>query len=65
MTVYVGLYREIEIICEVLDLGVGAGEINCIECGGDGDWTKFHPEPWTGPYPCVPCKGTGRVLVSI
>ena len=39
----------------------------CWECGGDGDWTKFHPEPESlpGPLACVECKGTGRRHVSI
>lgn len=53
---------------EVEDLSCGAGRIKCIECGGDGDWTKFHPEPhlFEGrPLRCVQCKGTGYQLVSI
>lgn len=36
-------------------------QVDCPECGGDGDWTKYHPEPDLGPFPCVECKGTGRV----
>lgn len=52
-------------------------EIDCIECGGDGDWGKFLFEgrnaeayardfgvqlPYVrGSYLCVDCKGTGRV----
>jgi hypothetical protein len=61
-----GFSRSTVVMCEV-DLSSGiAGKITCIECGGDGDWKKFHPEPETivGPYPCVECKGTGRVWVS-
>jgi hypothetical protein len=28
---------------------------------------KFHPEPELHPegFPCVECKGTGKVLVSV
>lgn len=67
MTAYLGVLRETEVPCVVVDLGCGAGETTCFECGGDGDWTKFHPEPETLPAPiaCVDCKGTGRVLISI
>lgn len=65
MVVYCGFHRNTEVACEVEDLGVGAGRIVCLECGGDGDWTKFHPEPETGPHPCVDCKGTGYQLVSV
>jgi hypothetical protein len=45
----------------------GAGQIDCRECGDDGDWLKFHPQPELHPegFACVECKGTGRVLVSI
>jgi hypothetical protein len=61
-----GYLRNTPVMCAV-DLSSGVtGQIDCIECGGDGDWKKFHPEPETiiGPYPCVECKGTGRVWVS-
>lgn len=48
------------------DLGGGVGITDCIECGGDGDWTKFHPDATLPPLslPCVDCKGTGRRYVS-
>lgn len=52
-------------------------ECDCPECGGDGDWGKFLFEgegaedyaeamgvrlPYArGSYPCVDCKGTGRI----
>lgn len=65
MIAYLGFRRETEIEVEPEDLGCGAGRVTCFECGGDGDWTKFHPEPELGPYPCVECKGTGKVLISI
>jgi hypothetical protein len=59
-----GFSRETVVMCDV-DLSSGvAGQIACIECGGDGDWGKFMPEPVTEPCPCVECKGTGRVWVS-
>lgn len=65
MIAYLGFARDTEVECSPRDLGCGAGEVQCFECGGDGDWTKFHPEPETGPHPCVNCKGTGKVLISI
>lgn len=65
MTAYRGHLRSTETPCVVEDLGAGAGRARCFECGGDGDWTKFHPEPELGPFPCVECKGSGSVLVSI
>jgi hypothetical protein len=52
---------------EIEDLGGGVGRTNCIECGGDGDWTKFHPESGILPprsIPCIDCKGTGKIYIS-
>ena len=67
MTAYLGWKRETEVSVSPCDLGCGAGEVACFECGGDGDWTKFHPEPHklSAPMKCVECKGTGKVLVSV
>ena len=67
MTAYLGWCRTTEVEIAPVDMGCGAGEVPCFECGGDGDWTKFYPEPETlsEPMKCVACKGTGRVLVSI
>jgi hypothetical protein len=72
MAVYCGWTRETEVECVVVDLGCGAGQIDCLECLGDGDWKKFLNEeqvacmcPGDTPYPCVDCKGTGKMLVSI
>lgn len=62
---YFGTLRGTEVELQVVDLGCGAGEIDCPECEGRGDWTRFHPEPELGPFPCVQCKGTGRYLISI
>ena len=44
----------------------GVGVTDCWECGGDGDWTKFHPEPdaLSEPLQCINCKGTGRQYVD-
>lgn len=52
---------QIEVVCN------GVGRTSCPECGGDGDWTKFYPEPetLTEPLQCVECKGTGKIFVSI
>ena len=65
MILYLGFLRTTEVEVFPLDRGCGAGEITCPECEGDGDWTKFHPEPELGPFQCVQCKGTGKILVSI
>lgn len=67
MIAYLGFARTTEVPVEPIDRGCGAGEVACFECGGDGDWTKFYPEPETlaEPMSCVACKGTGRVLISI
>ena len=57
---------------EVRPLGAGVGEIDCLECGGDGDWKKFLALeqveclcPGDTPYPCVQCKGTGKQLITV
>jgi DnaJ-class molecular chaperone len=65
MLAFVGFYHTTEVEINVVDLGNGAGQTTCFECGGTGDWTPYHPEPETGPYQCVQCKGTGRILISI
>ena len=46
---------------EVTKLMQGVGECDCIECGGTGIFIG-HPEH---DEPCVDCKGTGKMLVSI
>ena len=72
MIAYLGRDRSHEREIDPVDLGCGAGQVACFECGGDGDWGKFlGPEMLAEVYPgvdhldCVDCKGTGRVLVSI
>ncbi len=67
MIAYLGFRRETEVVVQPIDLGCGAGEVQCFECIGSGDWTQFHPEPHLFPdgLPCVTCKGTGKVLISI
>lgn len=54
-----------EVDIEIVDLGCGAAEIRCLECGGDGNWGKFAPEIVGPDCACIDCKGTGRQLVSI
>jgi len=51
---------------EVTIVAPGIGITDCWECGGDGDWTKFHPEPetLTEPLKCVNCKGSGKQYVD-
>lgn len=67
MAVDHGFWRDNTVIRSVdfTALDCGAGQMLCPECGGDGDWSKFHPEELTGPMPCLDCKGTGRMWVSI
>lgn len=59
-----GHLRETPVMCTV-DISSGvAGQIACIECGGDGNWGKFAPEIVGADFQCVECKRTGRVWVS-
>jgi hypothetical protein len=62
MTLWGGLYRNVEVPVLVRPLGCGAGEITCRECDGSGIWTVL---PIDGSIRCVTCKGTGKVLISI
>ena len=41
MQVYCAENCETMVEAEVEDLGAGAGRVRCLECGGDGDWSKF------------------------
>lgn len=43
--------------------GGSAGRVACFECGGTGDW-PFGPTP-AECGPCVDCKGTGSIWMSI
>jgi hypothetical protein len=65
MIAYLGWSRTTEVEVNPIDFGCGAGQVDCFECEGSGDWTKFHPEPELGPFRCVDCKGTGKIFVSI
>lgn len=65
MDVHCALNNRTIVSRDVTPLGCGAGEIECLECRGTGDWTKYHPEPGLGPFQCVTCKGTGKQLISI
>lgn len=60
MIVWRGFARETEVEVRVRDVGVGAGLITCIECGGEKGFV-FH-DGWEA---CVECKGTGKTFVSI
>lgn len=60
-----GFLRETVVACDV-DVSSGvAGQTDCFECGGDGNWGKFAPEIVGADFQCVECKGTGKVWVSI
>lgn len=63
MEVYAGHFRESAGVLDVDLLGDVAGRITCFECGGTGDW-PYGPTP-TECGPCVDCKGTGKILVSV
>lgn len=67
-TLYLGFSRETPYATtfHTEEPEIGAALCTCPECGGTGDWTPFYPEPLPpGSLPCVDCKGTGRVWVSI
>lgn len=62
MVAYFGFKRDTEVVVDVLPLECGAGYIICTECGGTGDW-PWHPSGVV--EDCVPCKGQGRMYISI
>lgn len=69
MTVYAGNRRALN--CEAGEMGqhlveildCGDGRMPCFECHGTGDW-PYGPTP-AECGPCVDCKGTGKIMVSI
>ncbi len=64
MEVFAGFVRASAGIHMIEILGDGcAGRMTCFECGGTGDW-PYGPTP-AECGPCVDCKGTGKILVSI
>lgn len=65
MTIFCAHNNDTAVERDVALVGEIAGEIACLECGGTGDWTPFLPPGEPGPQPCIDCKGTGRMLVSI
>jgi hypothetical protein len=65
MIVWCGFTRETEVERDVVDHGNGAGEIDCLECDGSGKWPFVDLSIDMPEQDCVPCKGTGRVLVSV
>jgi DnaJ-class molecular chaperone len=64
MTAFVALNGDTPIEVDVERLGGGAGRIRCPECDGSGNLSHFPPGT-ARPGPCVDCKGTGLVLVSV
>ena len=60
--VYRGRMRNTPVRVSVRRLTPEIGEIDCIECGGDGRW-DYGPTP-AECCACVECKGTGKVLVD-
>jgi hypothetical protein len=65
MRVYCAKNCETIVEAEIIDLGAGAGRIRCLECGGDGDWSRFAPDMMPPGMMCLDCKGSGYQLVSI
>lgn len=67
MVVDYGFLRETTLSALVIDLGCGAGKVQCAECEGTGDWSRFYPADMgvNYPDPCVVCKGQGWHLVSV
>jgi hypothetical protein len=65
MSIFCAFNTETEVTRDVRYLGAGAGQITCLECGGDGNWGRFAPEIVGIDMLCVQCKGTGCQLVSV
>jgi hypothetical protein len=63
MVLFGGSYRNEEITVKVRRLSCGAGEIDCIECGGTGIWTYLPPDGRA--VPCTTCKATGKLLIGV
>lgn len=64
MEIFAGPMRESVGKREVKIVGDGmAGEITCFECSGTGE-QSYGPTP-AECGPCIDCKGTGRILISI
>ena len=63
MEIDYGRKKEGSISAAVEYLSCGAGKTKCLECGGTGDW-PYGPTPDTC-GPCIDCKGTGFILVSV
>lgn len=63
-TLYLGQLRETELTIEFEDMGNGAGRTTCLECSGSSIWT-FQPEPGECREICIPCKGSGKIYISV
>lgn len=61
-TVYRGLNYVTPVKVMAKQICPGVAQIDCIECGGTGDW-PFGPTP-DECGPCVECKGTGKVYIG-
>ncbi len=62
MVVYCGWFRDPHLLSVFLLDGI-AGAVSCPECSGSGEWTFEPTDAENGP--CVSCKGTGSILVSV
>jgi hypothetical protein len=63
MTVYAGKNRVTPVSVDIEVVTPGVGRTGCLECHGTGWWAFAEPE--IPGEPCVACKGTGRIWVSI
>src|SRR5438552_1821589 len=57
MTAFVALNNDTPVECDVIRRGAGAGETQCFECGGTGDWTPFHPDSKGRAHPLPRLQG--------
>lgn len=59
--VYRGTLRVTEVAVRLRRITPEIAQIDCIECGGTG---QFHGHPEIEALPCVECKGTGVTHVA-
>jgi DnaJ-class molecular chaperone len=65
MLVYCAANCDTAVEVQVIDLGAGAGRVACLECSGDGEWSKFAPDIVPSRMKCPDCKGSGYQLASV
>ena len=63
MRVYYGFSRGRSKLYEVEIITDDIGQISCLECNGSGRW-DYGPTDEEDEL-CIPCKGTGKVYISI